>query len=124
LWDPELSITATVENRHGNVDYTPYEGMTFDGRSRGGVRARGTWSTRTARSWASTARVALSSGSSPRRGDWRLRYEPDELRKRHAAALPEWIALYYERPMELVRGEGFRVWDSEGNEYLDFFGAS
>src|SRR5215216_4899540 len=24
--------------------------------------------------------------------------------------------------MELVRGEGFKVWDSEGNEYLDFFG--
>ena len=47
---------------------------------------------------------------------------PDELLARHRAALPEWIALYYERPMELVRGEGFRVWDSEGNEYLDFFG--
>ncbi|HET7481135.1 MAG TPA: hypothetical protein VFJ72_16640, partial [Rubrobacteraceae bacterium] len=31
LWDPELSITATVDNRHGNVDYTPYEGMTFHG---------------------------------------------------------------------------------------------
>ena len=31
LWDPEISITATVENRHGNVDYTPYEGMTFTG---------------------------------------------------------------------------------------------
>ncbi len=31
LWDPELSITATVENRHGNVDYTPYEGMEFRG---------------------------------------------------------------------------------------------
>lgn len=31
LWDPELSTTATVENRHGNVDYTPYEGMTFHG---------------------------------------------------------------------------------------------
>jgi dihydropyrimidinase len=31
LWDPELSVTATVENRHGNVDYTPYEGMTFKG---------------------------------------------------------------------------------------------
>jgi dihydropyrimidinase len=31
LWDPELEITATVENRHGNVDYTPYEGMTFTG---------------------------------------------------------------------------------------------
>jgi 4-aminobutyrate aminotransferase len=42
--------------------------------------------------------------------------------QRHKAALPGWIALYYEHPMELVRGEGFRVWDSEGNEYLDFFG--
>ena len=31
LWDPELSTTATVENRHGNVDYTPYEGRTFTG---------------------------------------------------------------------------------------------
>jgi 4-aminobutyrate aminotransferase len=47
---------------------------------------------------------------------------PDELRERHKSALPGWIALYYERPMELVRGEGFKVWDSEGNEYLDFFG--
>jgi 4-aminobutyrate aminotransferase len=47
---------------------------------------------------------------------------PDELRKRHRAALPEWLALYYERPIELVRGEGIKIWDSEGNEYLDFFG--
>ncbi|MDP8925485.1 MAG: dihydropyrimidinase [Actinomycetota bacterium] len=31
LWDPELSVTVTAENRHGNVDYTPYEGMTFSG---------------------------------------------------------------------------------------------
>src|ERR687894_3136 len=31
LWDPELSTTATVGNRHGNVDYTPYEGMEFHG---------------------------------------------------------------------------------------------
>ena len=31
LWDPKLSVTATAENRHGNVDYTPYEGMAFDG---------------------------------------------------------------------------------------------
>jgi len=47
---------------------------------------------------------------------------PDELLRRHRAALPSWSPLYYEKPMELVRGEGFRVWDSEGNEYLDFFG--
>jgi dihydropyrimidinase len=31
LWDPQLSTTATVGNRHGNVDYTPYEGRTFTG---------------------------------------------------------------------------------------------
>ena len=31
LWDPELSTTATAGNRHGNVDYTPYEGTTFTG---------------------------------------------------------------------------------------------
>jgi 4-aminobutyrate aminotransferase len=42
---------------------------------------------------------------------------PEELR-----VLPDWISLNYERPMELVRGEGFKVWDSEGNEYLDLFG--
>jgi len=47
---------------------------------------------------------------------------PDELLARHKAALPSWMPLYYERPLELARGEGFRVWDSEGNEYLDFFG--
>ncbi|MGI8860394.1 MAG: aminotransferase class III-fold pyridoxal phosphate-dependent enzyme, partial [Rubrobacteraceae bacterium] len=48
--------------------------------------------------------------------------KPDELLKRHKAALPSWMPLYYEKPMELARGEGFKVWDSEGNEYLDFFG--
>ncbi|WP_084709440.1 dihydropyrimidinase [Rubrobacter aplysinae] len=31
LWDPDLTMTVTAENRHGNVDYTPYEGMTFHG---------------------------------------------------------------------------------------------
>ena len=28
---------------------------------------------------------------------------------------------YARAPVEFVRGEGCRVWDSEGNEYLDFF---
>jgi len=46
----------------------------------------------------------------------------EELLRRHKAALPSWTPLYYEKPLELARGEGFRVWDSEGNEYLDFFG--
>ena len=46
----------------------------------------------------------------------------DELLKRHKAVIPEWISLYYDDPIELSHGEGFRVWDSEGKEYLDFFG--
>ena len=46
----------------------------------------------------------------------------DEMLRRHKAALPSWTPLYYEKPLQLARGEGFRVWDSEGNEYLDFFG--
>jgi dihydropyrimidinase len=29
LWDPDLQLTATVDNRHGNADYTPHEGMSF-----------------------------------------------------------------------------------------------
>jgi dihydropyrimidinase len=31
VWDPDLTVTATQGNRHGNVDYTLYEGMTFTG---------------------------------------------------------------------------------------------
>jgi 4-aminobutyrate aminotransferase len=45
-----------------------------------------------------------------------------ELLARHREVLPNWIALYYDEPIELVRGEGSRVWDSAGREYLDFFG--
>ena len=40
---------------------------------------------------------------------------------RHRAALPSWLTLYYEAPIELVRGEGRHVWDADGNRYLDFF---
>ena len=46
----------------------------------------------------------------------------EELLKRHKSVMPEWVALYYDDPIELSHGEGFKVWDSEGNEYLDFFG--
>src|SRR5215210_184910 len=46
----------------------------------------------------------------------------EELLRRHKAVLPSWTPLYYKQPLELARGEGFKVWDSEGNEYLDFFG--
>jgi 4-aminobutyrate aminotransferase len=45
-----------------------------------------------------------------------------ELLHRHRAVLPRWMALYYDDPIELVRGEGRTVWDAEGNAYLDLFG--
>jgi dihydropyrimidinase len=31
VWDPDRTVTVTQANRHGRVDYTPYEGMTFTG---------------------------------------------------------------------------------------------
>ena len=44
------------------------------------------------------------------------------LHRRHNAVLPEWLALYYDQPIALERGEGCRVWDGEGRAYLDLFG--
>ncbi|MET8578231.1 aspartate aminotransferase family protein [Streptomyces sp. NPDC005012] len=41
---------------------------------------------------------------------------------RHRAVLPDWLGLYYDDPLEITRGEGRHVWDSEGRRYLDFFG--
>ncbi len=45
-----------------------------------------------------------------------------ELLARHREVLPSWLSLYYEQPMELVRGQGRHVVDGEGRRYLDFFG--
>ncbi len=44
-----------------------------------------------------------------------------ELHARHKAVLPNWVSLYYDSPIEIVRGEGRRVTDGEGRTYLDFF---
>ncbi len=46
----------------------------------------------------------------------------DELLARHRQVMPSWLALYYDQPISIVRGEGRHVWDAEGNKYLDFFG--
>lgn len=40
---------------------------------------------------------------------------------RHRSVMPAWLSLYYEDPISLVSGDGRRVRDAEGNEYLDFF---
>jgi len=36
--------------------------------------------------------------------------------------MPDWVAVYYDEPIEIDRGEGRYVWDGEGRRYLDFFG--
>ncbi|AVH55522.1 MULTISPECIES: aspartate aminotransferase family protein [Streptomyces] len=45
-----------------------------------------------------------------------------DLYARHKAVLPDWLALYYEDPIEITHGEGRHVWDAQGKKYLDFFG--
>jgi len=47
---------------------------------------------------------------------------PAGLLERHRRVLPTWLALYYDEPMSLVRGDGRHVWDEQGRRYLDFFG--
>ncbi|MFF7371161.1 aspartate aminotransferase family protein [Streptomyces tricolor] len=45
-----------------------------------------------------------------------------DLYARHRRVLPDWLALYYDDPIEISHGEGRYVWDSAGRRYLDFFG--
>ncbi|MCI2417514.1 aspartate aminotransferase family protein [Saccharopolyspora sp. K220] len=44
-----------------------------------------------------------------------------DLLARHRAAMPSWLALYYDEPIEVVSGSGRHVTDAAGNTYLDFF---
>jgi 4-aminobutyrate aminotransferase len=44
-----------------------------------------------------------------------------ELLARHRAVIPNWVGVYYDEPIELVSGQGCRVTDAAGNNYLDFF---
>jgi 4-aminobutyrate aminotransferase len=45
----------------------------------------------------------------------------EELLARHRAVMPDWMALYYDRPIEIASAAGRRVTDGEGRTYLDFF---
>ncbi|MFI6601376.1 aspartate aminotransferase family protein [Nonomuraea sp. NPDC050536] len=44
-----------------------------------------------------------------------------ELLARHRAVIPNWLALNYNEPIEIVSGKGNRVVDADGKSYLDFF---
>jgi 4-aminobutyrate aminotransferase-like enzyme len=43
------------------------------------------------------------------------------LLERRAAVLGPAYRLFYDRPLHLVRGQGARVWDADGREYLDAY---
>src|SRR5437870_9928044 len=42
--------------------------------------------------------------------------------EKHKKYLFPAVSMYYKDPIELVRGEGPWVWDSDGKKYLDCFG--
>ena len=44
-----------------------------------------------------------------------------DLLARHRAVIPNWVAIYYDEPIEIVSGQGCRVTDAQGRSYLDFF---
>ena len=46
--------------------------------------------------------------------------DADLLRRRLAALAPSY-QLFYEQPVQLVRGEGVWVFDADGNRYLDCY---
>jgi 4-aminobutyrate aminotransferase len=45
-----------------------------------------------------------------------------DLFARHRAVIPNWVAINYSEPIEIVSGKGCRVTDRSGRSYLDFFG--
>jgi alanine-glyoxylate transaminase/(R)-3-amino-2-methylpropionate-pyruvate transaminase len=54
-----------------------------------------------------------------------VRVQDPRASKATAAKAREYLlgaAHYYDEPVVMVRGEGSRLWDAEGREYLDFFG--
>ncbi|MQA62879.1 MAG: aminotransferase class III-fold pyridoxal phosphate-dependent enzyme [Actinophytocola sp.] len=56
--------------------------------------------------------TAPGTGSQPQKG---------ELLARHRQVMPNWVALNYAEPIEIVSGSGRRVRDASGHSYLDFF---
>src|SRR2546427_9472070 len=48
--------------------------------------------------------------------------QQSETVRKHKEFLFPAVATYYQEPLALVRGEGFHVWDDQGDKYLDCFG--
>jgi 4-aminobutyrate aminotransferase len=51
-----------------------------------------------------------------------LQVKQSETVRKHKEFLFPAVAMYYQEPLALVRGEGFHVWDDQDNKYLDCFG--
>src|ERR1700752_5275846 len=50
------------------------------------------------------------------------RVAQSETVRKHKEFLFPAVATYYQEPLALVKGEGFHVWDDQGDKYLDCFG--
>jgi 4-aminobutyrate aminotransferase len=48
--------------------------------------------------------------------------KPSDIVQKHRDYLFPSVAMYYQEPLALVRGEGLYVWDDAGKRYLDAFG--
>ena len=46
----------------------------------------------------------------------------EEIRRKHREYLFPCVANYYQEPVALESGDGLRVTDTDGKQYLDFFG--
>src|SRR5690606_22980477 len=76
---------------------------------------------RSAPSWTSSNALVRGTGSS----GVRATYEQPRMRGRDVSDVPQLESRYHMQmfrrmPVTLVRGEGTRVWDDSGKEYLDF----
>src|ERR1700710_2847406 len=47
---------------------------------------------------------------------------PSQAVEKHRKFLFPAVAMYYQEPIALVKGEGSYVWDDQGRRYLDAFG--
>ena len=116
--DDEASLHSRATRRRGR-------GGARLGRGRHAAEARrlrrGDPAAASARRTSSTAaaRTACCSSCSPTRAS--ARWSPRERRRAAGARGALRDDTYARAPVEFVRGVGARLWDAEGNEYLDFF---
>ena len=84
------------------------------------TRSTAAWRSRTSSTAACRTRCCSSCSPTPAsaRRSARRRHDASPTSRRSSAT--HLVPAYARMPVEFVRGEGARLWDAEGNEYLDF----